>query len=69
MEPLSDLQLSDLFFNYHHPHFDNLPHQEQGLSMMETRAAILKDAIEFVQMYPQFERSAEWFADDFMHRL
>lgn len=66
------LELSDLFFNHAHEHYNSLDFQFCDSSDIE--AAIAVDAAAFVEAYPQVceffgLRNASDLARDFMDRL
>lgn len=60
---LSDLQLSDLFFNHDHPNWLNADGPQ------EERLAILQDAETFAAAYPELGKDAMWYAEDFLKRV
>jgi hypothetical protein len=71
----ANLELSDLFFNHQHPHFDAVCESAHNAKAVPSRedmdAAIREDAAEFCENYPAITDgwTADDFARDFMDRL
>lgn len=68
---LSDMKLSDLFFNQQHANLESLYAAAPQIppSRDEVVAAVQADAAEFADDYPEFGKDAEWYAKDFMERV
>ena len=69
-----EAQTSDLFFNYEHPTYDGvMADGEESPSEAELKAAMLKDAEDFLRLYGAAlaypPESAQQLADDFWERL
>lgn len=68
---LSEVKLSDLFFGWRHDNFDQLftGDRKDPPSRAAMAAAVMVDAAEFAETYPEFGKDAEWYAKDFMERV
>lgn len=70
---LHDVQLSDLFFNHEHENYDRLHSSARAAdvhpSPEEVETAIKADADDFAEQFPEFGKSGEWYAADFLKRL
>ena len=67
--------VSDLFFNYHHPSYEDACERHEAYEKLEE--ALMKDAISFIQAYgnmvrlyvPEMTIDPEWLYNDFFKRL
>ena len=66
-----DTELSDLFFNSHPETYDLLFKDGEDVTMEDIRQALMKDASEFILMYPisTVGYTADNLVEDFLHRF
>lgn len=66
---LDDVKLSDLFFNHEHPEYDRLFKEKKPPTRDQMEDALLKDANEFSNQFPEFGKDGTWYYHDFFRRL
>jgi len=68
---IANTELSDLFFNSHPESFELLFADEGTVTQVEMKEALIKDATEFIKIYPDitFGYTAGDLANDFLLRM
>jgi len=68
---IANTELSDLFFNSHTESFELLFKDGEATTQEEMKEALIKDATEFIKVYPatSFGYSSEDLANDFLLRM